>query len=339
MATRIRLKPLAEQVIIVTGASSGIGLATVRKAAAAGAAVVLASRDGETLARITHDIEAAGGRALVVSTDVGDEAAVKALACAAVARFGRIDTWVNNAGIAVHGNPSALSTADHERALRTDYWGTVFGSLAALAHFRARGGPGAIINIGSIASDFSSPLLTVHSATKHAVRAYTDSLRLEVLARREPISLTLVKPSMIGTPGIHEHGRDLGDWQLAMPIAYAPEIVAGTILRAAARPLREVTVGSAGILVTGFARTFPALYERLAASGSGAMKQPRQRLRGDSLHSPTANGRVRSDIPVRQTSIFTAFQTRPGVRMAVSALVAGTTVAIILRRRTENSAR
>ena len=319
MAGRLRLKPLHQQVIVVTGASSGIGLATVRQAAAGGAAVVLAWRDGEVLARIAGEIESAGGRALGVPTDVDDEAAMKALAEAAVTRFGRIDSWVNNAGIAVHGDPSALSTPDHERVLRTDYWGTVFGSLAALAHFRARGGAEAIINVGSIASDFSSPLLTVHSATKHAVRAYTNSLRLEVLARREPVSLTLVKPSMIGTPGIHEHGRDLGDWQLAMPIAYAHEIVADAILTAATRPLREVTVGSAGILATAFARSFPGLYQRLAARGSDAMKQARRRPHADSLYTPIANGRVRSDIFVRETSLATALETRPAIKIAAKA--------------------
>lgn len=132
----IALKPLKDQVIVVTGASSGIGLVTARTAAARGARVLLVARSGDALARIVDEIRAAGGNADHAVADVGDAEAVRRAAAIAVERFGRIDTWVNNAGVAIYAKLLETPADEHERLFRTNYFGTVHGCEAAVPHLR-----------------------------------------------------------------------------------------------------------------------------------------------------------------------------------------------------------
>lgn len=180
---RARQKSLRRQVVVITGASSGIGLATARMAAERGAAVVLCARSGETLAKVRHAIEREGGRALDVVADVGDRAAVERVAAAAIAAFGGFDTWVNVAGLTIYGRLDEVSEEDHERLFRTNFWGTVNGSLVATAHLRERGGT--LINVGSVASDLPFPMQGMYVASKHAIKGFTDALRTSC-RRRTP---------------------------------------------------------------------------------------------------------------------------------------------------------
>jgi NADP-dependent 3-hydroxy acid dehydrogenase YdfG len=150
------LKPLDQQVIVITGASSGIGLATALAAAQQGAKLVLAARSRGTLDEIAAGINADGGEAITVQADVGDRAQVEAIAAAAIVRFGRIDTWVNDAGVSIYGRLDEVSDQDSQRLFQTNFWGVVHGSLVALPYLRAHGG--ALINVGSEASDAVIPL-------------------------------------------------------------------------------------------------------------------------------------------------------------------------------------
>jgi NADP-dependent 3-hydroxy acid dehydrogenase YdfG len=161
------LKPVAEQVIVITGASSGIGRATAQAAAARGAKVVLAARSEEALRDMVAAIEADGGAAAFVVADVGTRADVEKVGEMAIARFGRIDTWINNAGVAIYGRLDEVSERDSRRLFDTNFWGVVNGSLAALPYLRARGG--ALIKLGSEVSDVAIPLQGVFSASKLAV--------------------------------------------------------------------------------------------------------------------------------------------------------------------------
>lgn len=162
-------KPLREQTIVVTGASSGIGLTTARMAATRGARVVLAARSGDVLAKVQAEIEGTGGKAVHIVADVGKREDVQAIANKAVAAFGNFDTWVNVAGVTIYGPLGEVSDEDHARLLQTNLWGSVFGSLVAVEHLREHGGT--VINIGSIASDLAFPFQGMYAASKHAIRA------------------------------------------------------------------------------------------------------------------------------------------------------------------------
>lgn len=187
----VELKPLDQQVLVTTGASSGIGLATALIAADRGAKLVLVARSDETLDEIRQGIEQSGGQVAVVTADVADRQALEDAARIAVERFGRIDTWVNNAGVSVYGRLDEVGDADNRRLFDTNFWGTVNGSLVALPHLRRQGG--ALINVGSEVSDAVIPLQGMYSASKHAVKGFTDALRVEVqLLDRAPVAVVLI---------------------------------------------------------------------------------------------------------------------------------------------------
>jgi short-subunit dehydrogenase len=244
MKTR-RPKPLKDQVIVITGASSGIGLATARMAAKRGARVVMAARNEPDLNSAAEEIRANGGRVLAVPTDVADEAAVDRLGEAALLEFGTIDTWVNNAGLSIYGKLTEVPLADKRKMFDINFWGVVHGCRTAVKLMKHRGG--VLINIGSEVSDIAIPLQGMYSASKHAVKGYTDALRMELEHDGIPMAVTLVKPSAINTP-FPEHARNyLEDGVPALPPpVYAPEVVAEAILRCAEKPVRDVIVGGAG---------------------------------------------------------------------------------------------
>ena len=222
----VQLLPLLDQVIVITGASSGIGLVTAKLAARAGARVVLAARNAHDLGAAVADIRRDGGRAIHVVADVADPNQVDAVADAAIGEFGRIDTWVNNAAVSMYGRVMQLTIEDMRRQMDVNYWGQVHGSRTAVPHLRNRGG--ALINVASALADRAIPLQANDSAAKHAVKAFTDSLRMELEEEGAPISVTLVKPQPV-------------------PPVYAPEVVADVILHAAQQPIREVIAGGSGV--------------------------------------------------------------------------------------------
>ncbi len=136
----VKLKPIDEQVIVITGASSGIGLATACAAAESGAKVVLTARDEETLAEVAHQIGDSGGETAYVAADVGRQDELAHVADVAVQRFGGFDTWVNNAGVGLYGRLDEATDEEHRRLFDTNFWGAVHGSLIAAEHLRTRGG-------------------------------------------------------------------------------------------------------------------------------------------------------------------------------------------------------
>ncbi|MEO8074958.1 MAG: SDR family oxidoreductase [Acidobacteriota bacterium] len=245
-------KRLREQTFVVTGASSGIGLAIVRMAAARGAQVVLTSRNEPDLRIATEEINLRGGRATYVVADVADPSGMDRVADVATQEFGGFDTWVNNAGVSVYGRLAEVSLQDKRRVFDTNFWGVVHGCRTAVRHLSQSGGT--IINIGT---DRAVPLQGIYSASKHAVLGYTDALRMELEHDRLPITVTLVKPSSIDTPLV-EHPRNVMDQPPTLPpTVYAPDVVAEAILQCAEKRLREITVGAGGRAMTAMGRIAP----------------------------------------------------------------------------------
>lgn len=336
---KFKARALDEQVIVITGASSGIGLATARRAAKAGAKVFLIARNGDALETIVKDIRSSGGAADYAVADVGDHAAVEAAADAAVARFGRIDTWVNNAGVAIYAALVDTPRDEHERLMRTNYWGAVNGAMAAVARMRAGGGT--LITVGSLASEMPAPDMGVYVASKHAVKGYIDTLRLELKRDGAPIRVSLVKPSGIATP-MDDHVANHGPGAARLPPPlYAPELVAQTILMAARRPMREATVGGAGQLQIMAATHFPSLFSRTGGVATPILYDPDRPNAGrNNLFAPMAGGDMHSrrEGHGRRSSVYTSLELHPALRL-VPAVIALAGVGWISRAWASSPAR
>jgi short-subunit dehydrogenase len=325
----VRLKKLQDQTIVITGASSGIGLVTARQAARRGARVVLNARNEEALNKIVSDIESAGGTASYVVGDVGRFDDVQRIADEAVANFGGFDTWVNNAGVSIYGPVLDQSLDDQRRLFETNYWGVVHGSMVACQHLRTRGG--ALINVGSVLSDRAIPVQGTYCASKHAVKGYTDALRMELQKEGSPISVTLIKPSAIDTPYI-QHAKNLLETEpLNPPPVYSPDIVADAILHCAQHPERDVIVGGGGKVLFEMAHHAPQLMDTwMEATMFDFQRSERSKSDShrDSLHAAVADGEERGGYSghVAKSSFYTQAALHP---LLVGALIAGTGLAAI----------
>lgn len=254
-------RPVAEQVIVITGASSGIGRATALEAARRGARLVLAARNAHDLEATAAACAEAGAEALAVPTDVTDEAAVEALAERTIQAFGRIDTWVNNAGVTLFGTFLDTPAEDFRQVMEINFMGQIHGAKAALPYLEET--DGALVCVGSALSDRGAPLQTGYSATKHALQGWVDGLRLELEEAGSGVRVTLVKPATINTP-LYEKARSyLGVQPRSIPPVYPPEPVADAILRAAESDERELYVGRAGQLLAIAERINPRLVDTL----------------------------------------------------------------------------
>ena len=254
-------RSLQDAVVVITGASSGIGRATALAFARAGAQVVVAARRREPLDALVAECERMTGRsALAVPTDVADEAQVQALAQQAVERFGRLDVWVNNAGVYAAGRFEDTPPEVFRRLVETNFFGCVAGARAALPHLRRR--RGVLINVASVDSAASYPYFTAYVASKWAVRGFSASLRQEL--RGEGVDVCTILPAAIDTPLFQHAANYMGLKMKALNPTYAPEQVAAAMVRCAERGgPREVIVGAAGKLLALQYTLAPGLSERL----------------------------------------------------------------------------
>jgi NAD(P)-dependent dehydrogenase (short-subunit alcohol dehydrogenase family) len=330
------LLPLREQVIVITGASSGIGLVTARQAAQGGARVVLVARNGNDLERAVEHIRRHGGRAIHVVADVADSRQVQRIAEAAVAGFGRIDTWVNNAAVSMYGRLMDLSIEDMRRQMDVNYWGQVYGSRVAVRHMRHHGG--AVVNVASALADRAIPLQGNYCAAKHALKAFTDALRMELEEEGVPISVTLVKPASVDTPFFDKAKTYLGVEPRPVPPVYAPEVVSDVILHAAQHPLRELIAGGSGAKLSAarFAPRLADLYMERWTFDSQRTAMPTNG-RADNLHHPvTDDGGERGRNwagHTRRSSVYTRAALHPARTAGAAALLAGAAVAYAVARK------
>jgi short-subunit dehydrogenase len=261
---RIKLKPIGQQVIVITGASSGIGLATAQTASKKGAKVVLAARSKNTLDALVEELRRDGGDAIAVACDVANRKDVEDVAAQAAAAYGRINTWVNNAGFGMYGLLDQADEAEARRLFDVNFWGVVNGSLVALPYLKKQGG--ALINIGSEVSEAATAVLGFYVASKHAVKGFTDSLRIEVQRIDEsPVAVTLIEPTVVDTP-FAQHARNYMTSEAKLPDSkISPQTVADAILAAAVRNTRTKKVGVMASVKTGVSKMAPPLADRMSA--------------------------------------------------------------------------
>jgi short-subunit dehydrogenase len=318
---KVRLKPIERQTIVITGGSSGIGLATARLAAEQGANVVLAGRNMDALEAGVQSIRAIGGQATYVVADVAEFEQVDVIAEAAIAAYGGFDTWINNAGVGMYGRLDEMPLADKRQLFDVNFWGTVHGCRSALPHLAEHGG--AIINIGSVMSDRTLPLLGIYSASKAAVQAYTDALRMDLEEAGVPIAVTLVKPSSIDTPFFHHARNYMPVEPKPSPPVYAPEVVARTILTCAERPTRDVTIGGGGRLLARMGRASPRVTDKyMEATQFDAQQSDAPELHSEGeLYAPFDElGRVHGGYRghVMRSSLYTTARMHPRTTTAAA---------------------
>jgi NAD(P)-dependent dehydrogenase (short-subunit alcohol dehydrogenase family) len=237
----MKKKPLAEQVVVITGASTGLGRAIARRAAARGARVVVAARNAEALDQAVEEVEAAGSEGLAVPTDVADLEQVRRLVARAVAHFGRIDTFVANAIVTVYAEVDRLEPQELRRVLDVNFYGVVHGFWAALPVLRES--RGTFLHVGSALAYRGIPLQAAYCASKAACRTLLESARVELQKAGDDVAVSVVLPGAINTPQFDHARQKMGYQPQPVPPIYDPEPFAEAVLHCCEHPVRELPIG------------------------------------------------------------------------------------------------
>jgi NAD(P)-dependent dehydrogenase (short-subunit alcohol dehydrogenase family) len=277
----VKPPPLSEQVVVITGASSGIGRAAAVDFARHGARVALVARNVEALEAASEEARSLGAEALLEPADVSDPAAVEAVADRVLAEFGRIDTWINCASVAEYATVDETSPEEFARIIHVNLLGTVFGSRAAYRVMKVQG-YGAIINIGSVLGQRSVPLQAAYSASKHGVKGFTEAFRMEVSRETPGVHVCLVMPSSINTPFFQHARSKQGVLPRPIPPVYEPSVVARALTDLAVSPRRDVVVGGAGKFLAIMERISPGLLDWYMTQGGRMFRQQLTDSRDDS---------------------------------------------------------
>lgn len=330
-------RPIAEQAIVITGASSGIGRATAVEFGRHGARLVLAARGDEALDAACREVEEAGGRAYPVPTDVRTWSQVEQLADDAMGKFDRIDTWVNAAAVALYAKFEDVTPEEFEQVVRTNLFGVAWGTKAALAKMRTEG-EGTIINISSVLGQRAVPLQSAYVAAKHGVRGMDEAIRLELDGEESEIKLVTIFPSSINTP-FFDHARSkMGVKPAPIPPVYEPQVVAEAIVHAAEHPQAEIVVGGAGKLLSLGERMNPAFLDKYMTANRRMEQQQKTdepAYDDDNLFAPLPGpGSVEGSFGegAKTESVYTKLlEEHPGRKAA--AVAAGAIGALFLARR------
>lgn len=262
---KIKLKPIDEQVVVVFGASSGIGRLTALDFAARGAKVVVSSRSESGLSSLVKEIENRGGTAFYRTAEAANFDEVKAVADEAARRYGRIDTWVHAAGAMLFAKFEEITPEEFKRVIEVNLLGQVYGAMSALPHLRNSGG-GALIHITSVEAYRTVPFQSAYGSSKHGIKGFLQALRLELEAESAPVSIAEIMPGAINTP-IWDKGRNKFDYKERPPVPpiYHPQIVSDAILFAAQTPVRDLVAGGGALGVPLMERFSPLLTDKITS--------------------------------------------------------------------------
>jgi NAD(P)-dependent dehydrogenase (short-subunit alcohol dehydrogenase family) len=331
--------PVDSEVVVVTGASAGVGRATARAFAEEGACVGLLARGEEGLEGARRDVESAGGEALTVPTDVADAEEVEAAADAVEAEFGPIDVWVNNAMTSVFSPVDEMEADEYERVTDVTYLGCVNGTLAALDRMRPRD-EGVIIQVGSALAYRGIPLQSAYCASKHGIQGFTDSLRTELLHDDSGVRVAMAEMPALNTPQFDWVKTRFSKKPQPVPPIYQPEVAADAIVWLAHHDRTELWVGLPTVKAILGNRVVPRWLDRiLAQSGwqSQLTDEPEGPEREHNLWQPVdddtdygIHGRFDDEARERSYQLWAATHRRTVVSVVLS--LVGLIVTILARR-------
>jgi NAD(P)-dependent dehydrogenase (short-subunit alcohol dehydrogenase family) len=333
----VQLTPVAEQVVVVMGASSGIGRATALRFAEEGAKVVVAARGEPGLKSLVDEIEAVGGTATAVVADVADPAQCQAVADRAVAEYARLDTWVHMAGILLVAGFDDTTPEEFARVLQVNLLGQVHGAKAALPHL-GRDGGGTFISMSSMGSQRGIPLQTAYCSSKHGIDGFLEALRVELQRDGIPVNVTQIMPGTINTPLFDNARTKTGFKPVAPPPAYPARLVAEAIVHAAAHPVRDLVVGGAAKTLITVEKVAPRLVDALLRRVGYEIHDTGERKPADApdnLDAPvTTNDTVEGTVGgvTLRHSAYTWLAMHKPVRTTVRTL-AGPLIRPLIRRR------
>jgi NAD(P)-dependent dehydrogenase (short-subunit alcohol dehydrogenase family) len=323
-----QLKPVGEQVVVLMGASSGIGRESALRFARRGAKVVVSARGEEGLGSLVEQIRDEGGEAIAVPADTSEFEQVKAVADRAVEEYGRIDTWVHLAAVGLFATFEETTPEEFGRVIDVNLMGQVYGAMAALPHLKRAEG-GALIHVSSMGAKRSIPLQSAYCASKHGIDGFLEALRVELAREGAPVSVTQVMPATINTPFFDKARTKLGVKPVAPPPIYQPTIVADAVLYAAEHPARDLVVGGAARAVMTAQQISPRLLDvllRRFGFGVHYTDEPKTEDAPDNLYAPI-RGHDTSENGFRalSRSLYNWLQMHPTVRRGAAA---GTALAL-----------
>lgn len=329
---KIELKPIHQQVVVLVGASSGIGRATALAFARRGAKVIVAARNYEGLDSLVNQIRSEGGQARAMAADTTQFEHMQGLADFAVETFDRIDTWVHLAAVAVYAPFEQTTVEEFEQVIRVNLLGQVYGAKAALPHLH-RSGRGALIHISSVEGKCALPYHSAYAASKHGIVGFVDALRLELRHAGAPISVTNIMPASVDTPFFIKARTKLGVQPKGAPPIYEPKQVAKAILYAAENPVRELIVGGAGKLMVwgqAFAPRLMDAYLLSIAFENQKTNIPKSEHAPDNLYAPLDGyNRIKGNLkkPTLTRRLYHQLQGRSGTTTALAGLALGAVAA------------
>ncbi len=331
----VKLKPIENQVVVVMGASSGIGRETALQFARGGAKVVVSARGEEGLHSLVDEISTEGGEARAVVADVSEFEQVETVAQIAAEEYGRLDTWVHLAAAGLFARFDRTQPEEFSRVVDVDLMGQVYGAMATLPHIK-REGRGALVHVSSVVGRRSVPFQSAYCASKHGIDGFLESLRVELLHEGwTDIGVTNVMPAAINTPFFTKARTKLGVKPKGFPPIYQPGVVADAIIYSAEKAPREIVAGGAGKGMLLTQRLSPRLMDALMLGGgfeSQMTDEPKSAADPDGLFAPMeGQDRAEGDFGDQATpgSYLTWLDIHPAAKWSLGAAVTLATFGVL----------